>query len=575
MTTRHNAERVSESEGKRSLNEVPPGSLTRPWLAHYPQGVAADIDPDTYPHLSALLQTALQRYADRPAVSSFGRCLSFRELDEKSSRFATWLQAEGLQQGDRVALMMPNVLQYPIALIGALKAGMTVVNINPLYTASELVHPLRDSGARLIVILENFAATLEACLDQAPIEKIVITRVGDALGVKGQAINAWLKWVQRKIPAYNLPQAQSFAQALSLEPEQFRAPALQGSDLAFLQYTGGTTGVPKAAALSHRNVVANVLQCEAWMMSGPASNVPPVFVCALPLYHIFGLTACCLLGLQVGGMNLLLANPRDLAAVVADLKAHRFTHFPGVNTLFKALLARRDFAALDFSSLQVTVGGGMAVHPEVAQQWKRLTGCPLSEGYGLSEMSPVVMCTPINDERYLGTVGFPLPSTEVRVLGPEGQELDAGQAGELAVRGPQCMQGYWQAPDETAATMTSDGFLLTGDIAVAQADGSFRLIDRKKDIVIVSGFNVYPAEVEAVLEACPGVQACAAIGVPDEHAGEVIKVFVMADPATVDVDTLNRYCRAHLTGYKRPRHIELVTDLPRTSVGKILRRALR
>ncbi|MCK9509506.1 MAG: AMP-binding protein [Pigmentiphaga sp.] len=556
--------------------------MERAWLSHYPTGVGAEIDPDAYPHLTALLQATLSKHAEQPAFSSFGRSLSFQALDDKSTRFAAWLQGQGLKPGDRVALMMPNLLQYPVALIGVLKAGMTVVNVNPLYTDTELAHQLRDSGAKLIVILENFAATLQACLAQTPIERVLITRVGDELGVKGWAINTWLKLGQRKIPAYQLPDAQFYPQALANPPERFVPPRLRGEDLAFLQYTGGTTGVSKGAALTHRNMVANVLQCAAWMVGGSEAQGPeaqgpeaPVFVCALPLYHIFGLTACCLLGLHVGGMSLLMVNPRDLRAVVKVLKAHRFTHFPGVNTLFKALLGHPAFASLDFSSLRVTVGGGMAVHQDVARRWKRLTGCVLSEGYGLSEMAPVVMCTPINDDRYLGTIGFPLPSTDAKVLDPAGRPLGPGQEGELAVRGPQRMSGYWQAEEETGRVLTPDGYLLTGDIAIAQEDGSFRLVDRKKDMVIVSGFNVYPSEVEAVVEGCPGVKECAAIGVPDEHAGEVIKLFVIAESASLDTETVQRYCRQHLTGYKRPRQIEFVSNLPRSSVGKILRRALR
>ncbi|MFT3802187.1 MAG: long-chain-fatty-acid--CoA ligase [Burkholderiaceae bacterium] len=557
--------------------------MDRFWLKNYPAGVPAEIDVGQYRSLVQLIDEAFQRYAQQPAYVSMGREITFAQVDDLSRRFAAWLQSKGLNKGDRVALMMPNVLQYPVALAGVLRAGLVVVNVNPMYTPRELEHQLKDSGAAAIVILENFASTLQQVVSRTSVKHVVVTAMGDLLGtLKGGLVNFVVRNVKKMVPDYTLPGSYKFNTVLTeCAGAALRTPALSRDDLAFLQYTGGTTGVAKGAMLSHGNLIANVLQSEAWMQPGidrPGKSPltgQPITVCALPLYHIFALTVCCLLGMRTGGLNILIANPRDLPAVVKELAPYRFNMFPAVNTLYNALINFPEFAKLDFSGLRISNGGGMAVQQSVAQKWLALTGCPICEGYGLSETSPSVTCNPTDTDAYSGTIGLPLPSTEVRIQNDEGQPVPIGSSGEIAIRGPQVMSGYWQRPDETAKVMTADGFFKSGDIGIMDERGYVRIVDRKKDMILVSGFNVYPNEVEDVVASHPGVLECAAVGVPDEHSGEVVKIYVVRkDPALTEKE-LAAYCAANLTGYKKPRYIEFRDDLPKSTVGKILRRELR
>ncbi len=552
--------------------------MDRPWLAHYPPGVPADIDVSQYTSLAHLLEESFSRYGPREAFVCMGSSITFAELDTASAHLGAWLQAQGLQRGARVALMMPNVLQYPVAIAAVLRAGYVVVNINPLYTAPELERQLQDCGAQAIVILENFAHVLQQVLGKTTIEHVVVASMGDMLGtVKGAVVNGVVRYVKKLVPAFDLPQLTRFRDALAEGAKlSLQKVEIKPDDIAFLQYTGGTTGVAKGAVLLHRNVVANVLQCDAWLLTDTSrAQGQQVFVCALPLYHIFGLTACALLGLRAGGLNVMVPNPRDIPDLVKTLSHYRFNLFPGVNTLFNALLHEPRFAALDFSALRVTVGGGMAVQKSVAERWQALTGSTLCEGYGLSETSPVVFCTPINVTEYTGTIGIPVPSTEALLLDDGDRPVALGQQGEIAVRGPQVMPGYWNLPEETAQVMTADGFFKTGDIGVMDERGYVKIVDRKKDMILVSGFNVYPNEVEAVVSQHPGVLECAAIGVDDEHSGEVVKVFVVKKDKSLTQEQLSAFCKERLTGYKRPRYIEFRTELPKSNVGKILRRELR
>jgi len=557
--------------------------MERFWLKHYPAGVPADIDPDQYPSLVALLDEAFTRYAARPAYRCMDRMMSFAELDQASLAFAAWLQSQGLGKGQRVALMMPNVLQFPIAMAGALRAGCTVVNVNPLYTPRELEHQLNDSGAQAIVVMENFASTLEQVIVRTRVRHVVITSMGDRLGLlKGLLVNLVVRHVKKMVPAYQLPNAIGFNEVLRLgSAERLKPVTVARDDIAFLQYTGGTTGLSKGAMLTHRNIIANLLQSEAWMqpaLHNPRKAPPPeqiTVVCALPLYHIFALTVCSLLGARTGALNLLIPNPRDIPGLIGELAKVRATVFPAVNTLYNALANHPDFAKLDHSALRVSNGGGMAVQQAVADRWLEITGCPICEGYGLSETSPSAICNPTDTDAYSGTIGLPLPSTEARILDDDGNELPLGERGEIAIRGPQVMAGYWNRPEETARVMTADGFFRTGDVGVVDDRGYFKVVDRKKDMILVSGFNVYPNEVEEVVAAHPGVLECAAIGVPDGAAGESVKVFVVKrDPAVTQQDVLS-WCAQGLTGYKRPKFVEFRTELPKTNVGKILRRELR
>jgi len=551
------------------------------WLKSYPEGVPADIDVGQYSSLVALLEESFSRFANRCAYSFMGKEVSYAEVDQQSLAMAAYLQSLGLVKGDRVAIMMPNVPQYPVAVAAILRAGYVVVNVNPLYTARELEHQLKDSGAKAIVIIENFAATLEKCIAQTPVQHVVLAAMGDRLGVlKGSLVNYVVRKVKKMVPAFHLPQAVRFNAALAKGAQNpFSRPELSGGDIAVLQYTGGTTGVSKGAVLLHRNVIANVLQSDAWnapSMKRIPANEQPTSVCALPLYHIFAFTVNMMLGMRMGGKTILIPNPRDLPAVLKELSKHTFHTFPAVNTLFNGLANHPDFGTVDWSNLKVSLGGGTAVTPNVAKLWLEKTGCPICEGYGLSETSPSASCNPTTSTEFTGTIGVPIPGTFMKLLDDEGQEVTTlGTPGEIAIKGPQVMAGYWQRPDETAKVMTADGYFKSGDIGTVDARGFFKIVDRKKDMILVSGFNVYPNEVEEVASACPGVMECAAIGVPDEKTGETVKlVVVRKDPALTEAQIL-AYCRDNMTGYKQPRVIEFRDELPKTPVGKILRRELR
>ena len=553
----------------------------RPWLAAYPQGVPADIDPTQYSSLVQLMEQAFRDYAARTAYSFMGKEVTFAEVDALSRQFAAYLQGLGLVRGDRVALMMPNVPQYPIAVAAVLRAGFVVVNVNPLYTPRELEHQLKDSGAKAIVIIENFAATLQACIANTAVKHVVLCAMGDRLGfLKGLLVNYVVRNVKKLVPPYQLPAAVRFNDALAKGASgQLNQPNLTPDDIALLQYTGGTTGVSKGAVLLHRNVIANVLQSEAWndpVMKRIPAGEQSTSVCALPLYHIFAFTVNMMLSMRTGGKTLLIPNPRDLAATLKELSKHRFHSFPAVNTLFNGLANHPDFKTVDWSHLKVSVGGGMAVQAAVARLWLEKTGCPICEGYGLSETSPSASCNPVTSKEFSGTIGVPIPSTWMRILDDDGHDISAtGKPGEIAIKGPQVMAGYWQRPDETAKTMTEDGYLKTGDIGIMDERGYFKIVDRKKDMVLVSGFNVYPNEVEDVVALIPGVLECAVVGVPDEKTGEAVKlVIVKKDPALTE-EQVRDYCRTNLTGYKQPKVIEFRTELPKTPVGKILRRELR
>jgi long-chain acyl-CoA synthetase len=551
-------------------------SIERPWLAHYPEGVPPQIDSNQYASVAAVVEEAFERFRQRPAFSSFGKVLSYGQIDELSRQFAGYLTGVlKLSKGDRIAIMMPNVLQYPIALFGALRAGMVVVNTNPMYTARELKHQLEDAGAKAIVVLDNFASTLQQVVADTHVEHIVSTGIGDLLGAKGMLINFVLKHVKKMVPPYSLPQAVRFTDALS-QGAAHPLPKVQlgHDDLAFLQYTGGTTGVAKGAMLSHGNMVANMMQAGAWI----GKNAKPgeeVIITALPLYHIFSLTANGLVFMRLGGLNWLITNPRDMPAFVKELKKSKFTALTGVNTLFNGLLNTPGFAEVDFSRLHLTLGGGMAVQRAVAERWKKVTGCTLAEAYGLTETSPAACINPLDLKDYNGSIGLPIPSTDVAIWSEDNQPLPIGEVGELMVHGPQVMKGYWQRPDETAKVLGSDGWLHTGDVARMDENGYVYIVDRKKDMILVSGFNVYPNEVEDVVMQHPGVAEVAAIGVPDEHSGEVVKLFVVRKDPNLTVEALKKFCHDNLTGYKRPKIIEFRDSLPKSNVGKILRRELR
>ncbi|WPG38164.1 long-chain-fatty-acid--CoA ligase [Variovorax sp. EBFNA2] len=552
----------------------------RPWLSSYPQGVPADIDASQYPSLVALMEESFTRYADRTAYSFMGKDVSYAETDKQSKAFAAYLQGLGLAKGDRVAAMMPNCPQYPIAVAGILRAGLILVNVNPLYTPRELEHQLKDSGAKAIVIMENFGTTLQQCIAATPIKHIVLASMGDRLGfLKGALVNYVVRNVKKLVPHFSLPGAVRFNDALDKGASgKLKPVAIGPDDVAVLQYTGGTTGVSKGAVLLHRNVIANVLQSEAWnepVMAKVPANEQPTSVCALPLYHIFAFTVGMMLNMRTGGKLILIPNPRDIPGVLKELSKHTIHSFPAVNTLFNGLANHPDFNTVNWKNLKVSVGGGMAVQAAVAKLWLEKTGCPICEGYGLSETSPSTTCNPTNSTAYTGTIGLPLPSTWLKLLDDEGNEVPTGERGEIAIKGPQVMAGYWQRPDETAKVMTPDGYFKSGDIGVVDERGYFKVVDRKKDMILVSGFNVYPNEIEDVVSMLPGVLECAAVGVPDDKTGEAVKlVIVKKDPALTEAQ-VREYCRANLTGYKQPRVIEFRTDMPKTPVGKILRRELR
>jgi long-chain acyl-CoA synthetase len=549
--------------------------MERIWLKSYPKGVPAEIDTHQFGSLVELFEKSIRDYADRPAFTNMGKTITFSELDAQARNFGAWLQSKGLPKGSRVAIMMPNCLQYPIAMFGTLRAGCVVVNVNPLYTARELEHQINDSGAEAIVILENFASVLQQVRSRTPLKHVVLTSLGEMLGLKGHIVNLVVRKVKKMVPAYDLPGAISFKQALAEGAAgKLSTPPIGHDDLAFLQYTGGTTGVSKGAMLLHRNVIAALLQYKAWLEPA-VKGERPVIVTALPLYHIFSLTVNCLNMMVVGGENILITNPRDIPGFVKELAKHKYTIITGVNTLFNALLNHPDFAKLDFSSLKLAVGGGMAVQKAVAERWKQVTGATLIEGYGLTETAPAATANPLDLKEYSGSIGVPMPSTEVELRDDNDRPVALGESGEICIRGPQVMAGYWQLPAETANVLGKDGFLHTGDIGIMDEKGFIRIVDRKKDMIIVSGFKVFPNEIEQVVAMHPGVLECAVVGVPDAHSGEVPKVYVVKkDPQLTEQDVLE-HCKRELTGYKRPKSVEFRADLPKTNVGKILRRALR
>ncbi|WP_271007982.1 long-chain-fatty-acid--CoA ligase [Paucibacter sp. B51] len=557
--------------------------MDKTWLKSYPEGVPAEIHAEQYPSLVDLMDSAFKKYPQLAAYTMMGRTMKFAQVDEASRALAAYLQSLGLEKGDRVAVMMPNVLQYPVAVAAILRAGYVVVNVNPLYTPRELEHQLKDAGAKAIVILENFAATLQQVIKQVPTQHVILASMGEMLGFpKSLIVNYVVRRVKKMVPAFELPGAVEFGEALARgRGLAYKAPKVGPNDIAVLQYTGGTTGVSKGAVLLHRNLVANVMQAEAWYM--PALKKVPageqvVGIAALPLYHIFGFTTNMMLAMHMGGCNVLIPNPRDLPAMFKELAKHRFHCFPAVNTLFMAMANHKDFNTVDWSHLVISVGGGMAVQQATAKLWLEKTGCSICEGYGLSETSPVASCNPTDSTQYTGSIGLPLPSTELRLLDDAGNPAAPGATGEIAIRGPQVMAGYWQRPDETAQVMTADGFFRTGDIGTVDEKGYFRVVDRKKDMILVSGFNVYPNEVEDVITMMDGVLECAAVGIADAKAGEAVKVAIVRKPGAakeVSEADVRAYCEAHLTGYKRPKVIEFRTELPKTPVGKILRRELR
>jgi long-chain acyl-CoA synthetase len=551
--------------------------VNKPWLDNYPEGVPAEIDLGEHRSIPDIFEQSCSKYAARTAYINFDTELTYGELDKLTRNFASWLQSQGLNKGDRIAVMMPNILQYPVVVYGALRAGLVVVNTNPMYTARELKHQLQDSGARAIVVVENFAHVLQEVRAEVPVEFVITTQIGDMVNFpKGVLMNLVLKYVRKAIPAWNLAGSTSLKQALKQGSRQnFQKPELGLNDLAFLQYTGGTTGVAKGAMLTHKNLVANMLQAQVWMSASGIGEDTEIIVTALPLYHIFALTACCLVYTSLGGVNLLITDPRDMAGFVKELGKVPFTVLPGVNTLFNGLLNTPGFAELDFSTLKGALGGGMAVQRAVAEQWKEVTGTTLVEAYGLTETSPAACINPMDLEEYNGTIGLPISSTECAIMNDEGDLLPQGERGELVIRGPQVMKGYWQRPEETAEVITEEGWLRTGDIALMTEDGFFKIVDRKKDMILVSGFNVFPNEIEDVLALHPKVLEVASIGIPDEKSGEAVKVFVVKSDPSLDEKELRAFCSEQLTGYKRPRHIEFRDELPKSNVGKILRRELR
>ena len=546
------------------------------WLKSYPPGVPAEIDFRQFKSIGDLFEKSCAKFRDRTAYVNMGRSLTFGELEHLAAAFGAWLQSRGLARGTRIALMMPNCLQYPVCVFGALRAGFAVVNVNPLYTARELEHQLKDSGAEVIIILENFAHVLEQVVGHTAVKHVVLASLGDMLGAKGLLVNFVLRHVKKMVPGFKLAGALRFNDVIAEgRRNDLKKVEVDIEDVAFLQYTGGTTGVSKGATLVHRNILANLEQSTAWVRPFMKEDAVQVIITALPLYHIFSLTANCLKMMRLGGCNVLITNPRDIPGFVKELGKHRFTMITGVNTLFNALLNNADFARVDFSSLRISLGGGMAVQKAVADRWKQVTGCTLVEAYGLSETSPAATINPLDLKEYNGSIGLPIPSTIITIRDDDARELPVGETGEICIAGPQVMTGYWNSPAETAKVMTPDGAFRTGDIGIMDGQGYVRIVDRKKDMVLVSGFNVYPNEIEGVVAMHPGVLECAAVGVPDEHSGEAVKLFVVKkDPALTEADLL-QHCKDNLTGYKRPKQVVFRTELPKTNVGKILRRVLR
>ncbi len=553
------------------------------WLQHYPKNVAHEVDLKQYTSLVQMAEESFSKYRDRAMYTSMDKTLTFGDVDKLSTAFAAWLQSLGLAKGARVALMMPNILQYPVAIIGVLRAGYVVVNVNPLYTPRELEHQLKDSGAQAIVILENFATTLESVIAKTDVKHVVLTTVGDLLGFpKGLITNFVIRHVKKAVPKFALPNAHKFNAVIAAGRSlPLNTPSLHAEDIAFLQYTGGTTGVSKGAILVHENIFGNALLSEAWLqpaLDDASKGALPdtlVIVCALPMYHIFSLVSCMWLAVKTGGHNILIANPRDLDGMVATLRKHKFNVLPAVNTMFNSLVNHAGFRTLDFSTLRVSNGGGMAVQRAVAEQWLALTNTPIIEGYGLTESSAGATCNPVMSTAYTGDVGMPMPSTEISIRDDAENPVSHGASGEICIRGPQIMRGYWQRPDETAQVMTKDGFFKSGDIGIMLPNGHVKIVDRKKDMVLVSGFNVYPNEIEDVVSSCPGVMECAVIGMPDDKTGEAVKLFIVKKDAALTEETVRAYCRENLTGYKNPKQIVFRDSLPKTNVGKILRRELR
>jgi len=576
----------SYADRPRPLDESLPKTstaVTKPWLVHYPQEMPAEITLEGFSSIAAFLERTAEEYAKRPAFANMGTTLTYVDIEEQSRALANYLHHDlSLKKGERVAVMLPNILQNPIAIFGVLRAGLIVVNVNPLYTPRELKLQLKDSGALAIVVLENFAHLLSGILPELPLREVIVTRLGDCLAYpRSIGVNLFVKYVKRLVPGYDLPRAVSFKRALEQGGRHaFEPPRLALEDIAFLQYTGGTTGISKGAALTNGNLLANMVQISHWIRYTTPKDKKlesghEIVVTALPIYHIFALTANLLTFMGIGGMNYLITNPRDMKRFVRELKVLPFTCFTGVNTLFSYLLATPGFTDLDFSSLKITLGGGMAVNESIARRWREVTGCTLTEAYGLTESSPAVCINRFDLEHFNGSIGPPLPSTDCSIRDSHGKVLAAGEIGELCVRGPQVMKEYWKRPEETKKAFTEDGWLRTGDLARMDETGLIYIVDRKKDMIIVSGFNVYPSEIESVITAHPGVAECAVVGVPDEHSGEAVKAIVVKRDPELDVRTLRRYCREQLTGYKNPKHIEFIDHLPKTTVGKILRRALR
>ena len=552
-------------------------SQDRPWFKHYPDGVPHEVDLEEYRSIVSVFETAVAQYRDRPAFENFGKRLTYGEVDALSRDFAGYLLGElNLKKGDRVAIMAPNCLQYPIAIFGILRAGLTVVNVNPMYTPRELKHQLVDAGASVLLVVDNFGKTAAEVIAQTPVKQVITTGLGDMVGFpKGSIINFVLKYVKKLVPDYDIPGAVRFGQTLKLgRAHKLPTIDIDAGDIAFLQYTGGTTGISKGAMLTHRNLVANMQQAGVWVGTGLDYGNESI-ITALPLYHIFALTANCLVFMKLGGLNHLISNPRDMPAFVKILKGTRFTAITGVNTLFNGLLNTPGFDEVDFSNLKMTLGGGMAVQRAVADRWKKVTGVTLVEAYGLTETSPAACINPMNLKDYNGSIGLPVPSTDACIKDDDGNTLGIDEVGELCIKGPQVMKGYWQRPDETDKVIDADGWLHTGDMAKMDADGFFYVVDRKKDMILVSGFNVYPNEVEDVIAGMDGVLEVAAIGVPDERSGETVKVFIVRKDPSLTVEQVKAFCRDNLTGYKQPRHVEFRDELPKTNVGKILRKELR
>ena len=551
----------------------------RIWLQSYPPNTPADIGPLAYESVGGLIDDAFKRYGQHPAFTCMGKTISYSDMEALSTKLGAWLQSLGLEKGDRVALMMPNILQMPVSMAAVLRAGYTVVNVNPLYTPRELEHQLKDSGAKAIIILENFATTLQQVIANTGVKHVCVATMGDLLGLKGHLVNYVVRKVKKMVPAWSLPGHTSFKAALAAGAgKNLKKPDVKASDVAFLQYTGGTTGVSKGATLLHSNVLSNAAQNDLWLPAAYIKKPKPerlTYICALPLYHIFALTVNALMGMAQGGHNILIPNPRDIPGFVKELQKYEFNVFPGLNTLFNALLNNDDFRKLNFKPLLLTLGGGMAVQRPVGERWKEVTGCVISEGYGLSETSPVATANRFDADGFTGTIGLPLPSTYIDIRDEDGKTVPLGEVGEICIKGPQVMAGYWNRPDETAKVMTEDGYFRSGDMGFMDEKGFTKIVDRKKDMILVSGFNVYPNEIEEVAVGHPGVAEAAAIAVPDEHSGEAVKLFVVRkDPNLTEAD-VKAHCASGLTNYKRPKYVVFRDDLPKTNVGKILRRELR